>query len=131
MGFPLLGLVIKAKEYISIKLNYSPITILKGKTNGIVTFNKGASDTNCIIFTEEIEEISSNVKGIIIEKDISLFTHIKIRKANVISAICRDSEYYKKLKSSVSEGSEFELIITSDSIILNPFFNNQKLESIY
>lgn len=124
VAFPLFGLVIKAKEYISIKLAYSSLAISKGKARGSVRFSRRATDgsKDVILFAEEVgedEEVPSNVKGIVVEKDVSLLSYIRVRRSGAVSAVCKNHNF-KKLKDIASEGNRFELVITSESITLTP-----------
>lgn len=127
--FHLSKLLEKIYNYISTKLKLPPYLIIAGgTTTGIIRFEKSCerlktSQFPLIVFVDEVqgdEEFPEFVKGMIIQREIPLLSHlaIRIRQSNAVCCACKNIAFYNKLKLLVQENDQYQLTITPDYVDL-------------
>ena len=86
---------------------------------------KEIKDKCIIAFIEEVqgdEEFPECIKGMVLQREIPLLSHlaIRIRQSGVVCCACKNIPFYNKLKGMVKEGQEFEITLSSGHIDLKP-----------
>jgi len=127
--FHLSNLLERIYCYISTRLKLPPYLIIAGgSVNGIIRFEKSCeklkmSQVPLIVFVDEVqgdEELPECVKGMIIQREIPLLSHlaIRIRQSSVVCCACKNVTFYNKLKLLVRENDQYQLTVTPECIDL-------------
>jgi hypothetical protein len=127
--FHLSNLLERIYYYISTRLKLPPYLIIaSGSVNGIVRFEKSCttlkmSQVPLIVFVDEVqgdEEFLECVKGMIIQREIPLLSHlaIRIRQSSAVCCACKNVAFYNKLKLLVRENDQCQLSVTSEGVAL-------------
>ncbi len=142
--FHLSNLLEKADCYISAKLKLPPFVVVSaGTTTGSVKFAKscealmssggaapgpekaksGPDTKPTIAFVEEVfgdEEFPEKVKGMILQREIPLLSHlaIRIRQSGAVCCACKNVVFYNKLKGAVREEQQVQLIVSPEIVDL-------------
>lgn len=133
--FHLSNLLERVYCYISTRLKLPPYLIVAaGTATGIVRFEKSCEKLSgnegaLIVFVDEVqgdEEFPEFVKGMVIQREIPLLSHlaIRIRQSSAVCCACKNVAFYNKLKLLVREGGQFQLTVTPEYVDLRQAKSN-------
>jgi len=140
--FHLSNILERADNFICQKLNLPPFVVISaGNTNGNVKFaasceaifqennspkSKGKLDGKPLIaFIDEVqgdEEFPEKIKGLILQREIPLLSHlaIRIRQSGAVCCACKNTTFYNKLKANIKSDQQIQLIVNNEKVEIKP-----------